>query len=60
MPKNIKIGVSVFVLLVGLVYFLFERSIGDPFVGTIGGILSIFMVFAMWVFPETEGRKPKD
>ena len=57
MPIHIKIFVSVLTTLAGAIYFLIENSYGEPRLAYVGGALAIFMVIAMWVFPETGGNK---
>ena len=59
MPTHIKIMVSVITLIVGAVFFYLERGAGDIQVATVGGVLSIFMVAAMWIFPEAGDRAKK-
>ena len=58
MPSNIKLNLSLVVALVGLAAYLLERSLGNPTVGLIAGLLAVFMILSMWIFPEAR-RKPK-
>ncbi|HJP11092.1 MAG: hypothetical protein CMK60_14825 [Proteobacteria bacterium] len=58
MPSNIKLILSLVVALVGLAAYLLERSLGNPTVGLIAGLLAVFMILSMWIFPEAR-RKPK-
>ena len=58
MPTNIKLMLSLVVALVGLAAYLLERGLGNPTVGLIAGLLTVFMILSMWIFPETR-RKPK-
>ncbi len=58
MPSNIKLILSLVVALVGLAANLLERSLGNPTVGLIAGLLAVFMILSMWIFPEAR-RKPK-
>ena len=53
MPVHIKIMVSCLTLIAGALYFYFENRLGVPRLAFVGGGLAIFMVVAMWVFPET-------
>ena len=59
MPTHIKIIVSVLTLLVGAVFFHFEREFGQAYVANVAICLSIFMVLAMWIFPEAGDRAKK-
>ncbi len=56
MPVHIKLGLSVIVLVVGGIFYYLERMLGDPLVATVGGVLAVFMVAAMWIFPETGNK----
>jgi hypothetical protein len=56
MPKHIKLMVSALTLLVGVLFVYFERIYGQPDVALVGGALSVFMVLAMWIFPEAGGK----
>ena len=57
MPVHIKIIVSSLTLAAGIGYYFFEKALGDPQLAYVGCGLSIFMVVAMWVFPETGTKK---
>ena len=59
MPTHIKIIVSALTLLVGAIFYLLESRFGQAHVATVGGFLSIFMVLAMWIFPEAGDRAKK-
>ena len=59
MPTNIKIIVSILTLLVGAVFFHFETEFGQAHVANVAVFLSIFMVLAMWIFPEAGDRAKK-
>ena len=58
-PTNIKLMLSLVVVLVGLAAYLLERSFGNPTVGLIAGLLAAFMILSMWIFPEAR-HKPKN
>jgi uncharacterized membrane protein YobD (UPF0266 family) len=53
MPTNIKVGLSIVVLVVGVLMYIWEVDQGNLQLSWIVIGLSIFMVFAMWIFPET-------
>ena len=53
MPTNIKVGLSILVLVVGVLMYIWEADQGNVQLSWIVIGLSVFMVFAMWIFPET-------
>ena len=53
MPTNIKVGLSIVVLVVGVLMYIWEADQGNFQLSWIVIGLSVFMVFAMWIFPET-------
>ena len=53
MPTNIKVGLSILVLMVGVLMYIWEVDQGNVQLSWIVIGLSVFMVFAMWIFPET-------
>jgi len=59
MPTHIKIIVSVITLLVGVIFYHFETGSGQAHVANVGAFLSVFMVLAMWIFPEAGDRAKK-
>ena len=59
MPTHIKIIVSVLTLLCGAAFYYFETQYGQAHVATVGAALSVFMVLAMWIFPEAGDRAKK-
>ncbi|MEM7541074.1 MAG: hypothetical protein AAF384_05745 [Pseudomonadota bacterium] len=56
MPTHIKIVVSIVTLIVGAIFFYVEGRYGESQVAAIGAALSVFMVLAMWIFPEAGDR----
>ena len=56
-PTTIKLTLSLIVALVGLGAYLLEAKLGDPTIGIIAGLLTAFMILAMWIFPETSKKK---
>ncbi len=54
MPGNIKVGLSIVVLVLGVLMYIWEADQGNVQLSWIVIALSVFMVFAMWIFPETE------
>ena len=56
MPTHIKIIVSIITLMIGALFWWAEGAHGDAQVATVGACLSVFMVLAMWIFPEAGDR----
>ena len=56
MPTHIKIFVSILTLLIGALFYYFESGYGEARVAMVGAFLSVFMVLAMWIFPEAGDR----
>ncbi|MCH7831590.1 MAG: hypothetical protein IIC55_01840, partial [Proteobacteria bacterium] len=48
--------ISVLTLIVGAIVHFFERQAGNDHLAWVVAGLAVFMVLAMWLFPET-GRK---
>lgn len=57
MPANIKTGLSILVLIVGAAVWYFERQAGNGGLSWVVAGLAVFMVLAMWIFPETGTKK---
>ncbi len=57
MPAHIKAMLSVVVLIVGAVVHMFEKDAGNTQLSWVVAGLAVFMVLAMWIFPETGSRK---
>ncbi|HEY0236928.1 MAG TPA: hypothetical protein VGC86_18015 [Afipia sp.] len=54
MPVKIKMGLSVLVLLVAAIASYVQHQLGHNLVQYLVAFLGIFMVFAMWLFPEVK------
>ena len=59
MPNHIKATLSLVVLIVGSVMHWYEKESGNEQMSWLVTGLSVFMVLAMWIFPETSGSKDK-
>ena len=59
MPGNIKLGLSIVVLVLGVLMYIWEADQGNVQLSWIVIGLSVFMVFAMWIFPEA-GQTSED
>lgn len=57
MPVHIKAMLSILTLIVGIVFWYFEGLYGQSHVAVVGLCLSVFMVAAMWIFPETGNKR---
>jgi len=59
MPNGIKSTLSLVVLIGGAIAYWFDKQDGNEQLGLVSVGLAIFMVMAMWIFPETGDRKGK-
>lgn len=57
MPNGIKAILSLVVLIVGAIAHWYERQAGNEPLSWVAVGLAVFMVLAMWIFPETGSRK---
>ena len=57
MPNGIKATLSLVVLIVGGVVHWYEQQAGNENLSWVVAGLAVFMVLAMWIFPETGSRK---
>lgn len=60
MPPHIKIPLSVVIVLVGIAVWFYERGGELAHTGLIAFGLSLFMVFAIWLFPEASAKKKEN
>ena len=60
MPNDVKAIVSVITLIVAAVFAYYETTIGRGDMVWIVLGTGVFMVVAMWVFPEAGGKKKKN
>ena len=60
MPPHIKTILSIVVVAVGIAVLMIERDGPLSYAGWIAFGLSLFMVFALWLFPESSGKKKAD
>ena len=52
MPTKIKLAISVLVLAVGAGGWVFERGLSNVPMSWVAGGHAVFMVLAIWLFPE--------
>ncbi len=57
MPATIKLMLSLVALAVGAGAYYWEQQAGNVQLSWIVASLAVFMVLAMWIFPETEAKK---
>ena len=57
MPTNIKLMLSLIALAVGAGAHYWESQAGNEQLSWIVAALAVFMVLAMWIFPETGSKK---
>lgn len=58
MPHRVKLLLSLAWLLTALGAYLFMAHLGKPGPSYAVVFLGVFAIFAMWVFPEVQKRKP--
>lgn len=56
MPTKIKLAISVLVLAVGAGVWVFERGLDNVTASWVAGGLAVFMVLAIWLFPEVSKK----
>ena len=54
MPVKIKLGLSLLVVLVTAIAALFQHTLGHARIQYVVAFLGLFMIFAMWLFPEVK------
>ena len=59
MPPKYKIPLSIIVILTAIAVSYFQHQAGQAVTPWVALALGVFMVFAMWVFPEEKKDKPK-
>ena len=62
MPNDVKAYVSVAVAVIALILAYWSRSPIRPEFGNFFLATAVFMIVAMWIFPEAGGKRkaPKD
>lgn len=58
MPVKIKLGLSLVVLLVTAIAALYQHALGHDRIQYVVAFLGLFMIFAMWLFPEVKREQP--
>jgi hypothetical protein len=57
MPPHIKLGLSAMVLVAAYLAHVFRDTIGLQASGLFLGVFAVFMVAALWAFPEPRKEK---
>ncbi len=58
MPKHLKIGLSIIVLVLSSIIAAWEASGSQAWLAWIVGAVAAIMLLGLWVFPEAGGGKP--
>ncbi|HBF55803.1 MAG TPA: hypothetical protein DDW72_18150 [Afipia sp.] len=58
MPVKIKLALSLVVIIVAAVAFYMQHTLGHERIQYLVVFLGVFMVFAMWLFPEVKREEP--
>jgi hypothetical protein len=54
MPVKIKLGLSLLVVLVAAIAAYYQYVLGHDRIQYVVAFLGVFMIFAMWLFPEVK------
>jgi membrane protein YdbS with pleckstrin-like domain len=54
MPVKIKLGLSLLVVLVAAIATYYQHLLGHDRIQYVVAFLGLFMIFAMWLFPEVK------
>jgi hypothetical protein len=54
MPVKIKLGLSLLVVLVTALAAYYQHTLGHDRLQYVVAFLGLFMIFAMWLFPEVK------
>jgi hypothetical protein len=54
MPVKIKLGLSLVTVLVAAIAFYYQHRLGHDRIQYVVAFLGLFMIFAMWLFPEVK------
>ena len=57
MPAKFKIMISIVVVIAAVAVFFFQSTAGQEVTPWVALALGVFMIFAMWIFPEEQKKK---
>ena len=60
MPKKIKIFLTSYIIIIGLIVAFFENKFGQNSHIVLVVILTITMIIGIWIFPEVVTKKLKN
>jgi hypothetical protein len=60
MPIKIKLGLSLVVVLVAAIAAYYQHLLGHDRIQYVVAFLGLFMIFAMWLFPEVKREESDD
>ena len=60
MPVKIKLGLSLVVVLVTAMAAYYQHLLGHERIQYVVAFLGLFMIFAMWLFPEVKREETAD
>jgi hypothetical protein len=60
MPVKIKLGLSLITILVAALAYYHQHMVGHDRIQYVVAFLGLFMIFAMWLFPEIKRDEKSD
>jgi hypothetical protein len=60
MPVKIKLGLSLVTILVAALAYYHQHMVGHDRIQYVVAFLGLFMIFAMWLFPEVKRDEKAD
>lgn len=60
MPNKVKFALSALVLAVAAAFFVYEAGRGSAHLHWVALGLALFMIAAIWLFPEAKGAKRRN
>ena len=60
MPVKIKLGLSLVTILVAALAYYHQHMVGHDRIQYVVAFLGLFMIFAMWLFPEIKRDEESD
>ena len=60
MPNSIKILLTTYIIILGIIIITFENKFGDNSLNYLVYLLAIFMIVGIWIFPEVVTKNKRD